>query len=575
MKKNALPVLIIVGLIAIVLVFMGISAMIEKYTPTDERQDLSEYYNITEDTQVAIILDNTILEDYATLNDNQVYLDYYFVHNYLNSRFYWDSNENILLYTTSSDVISAKAEATTYNVGKSSTDFGKVVVKATADSALIHLDFIKQFANITCEYYNAPNRIVITSLWDEIRIATSKNATVARVKGGIKSPILCDVAKDTTLTVLDEMDNWTKICTSDGIIGYVESKNLSKTTTQTLVSEKPEETFEHIKKEKPINLLWHQVGSAKASKNAISSVLSKSKGINVISPTWFKVSDNEGNISSIASSEYVEYCHDHGVEVWALVSDFEVDGVDIGYVLTHTSSRQNLVNQLVAKAVEFNLDGINIDFEALDNSVAGNAYMQFLRELSIKLHALDISLSTDVPVYTSTNNAVYHYGEQSNFVDYVIIMGYDQHYGQTSGEGSVASLEWTKNAVENTLAEGVPADQIVLGMPFYTKLWILTPKTEENSAEVTYVIGFENDDMDTAKTWMSNNVAEPEWLDDCGQYYGEVTKNGVIYKMWLEDTTSLEKRLQQMKEYSLAGAAFWKSGLECNEAWDIIIKYIN
>lgn len=575
MKKNALPVLIIVGLITIVLAFIGVSAMIEKYTPSDERQDLTEYYNITEETQVAIVLDNTVLDKYATLVNGQVYLDYNFVQDYLNARFYWDSYENILLYTTATDVISAKAEATSYSVGKSSTDFGKIVVKATAESALIHMDFVNQYSNISCAYYESPNRVVITSAWGEISTTTAKNDTVARLEDNIKSPILCDIAKGTALVVLEEVDNWVKVSTSDGITGYIEAKNLSQTATQLLSSEKQEETFKHIKKDKPINLLWHQVSSANASKNAISSVLSESKGVNVISPTWFKVADNDGNIKSIASSDYVEYCHDHGVEVWGLVSDFEVDGVDIGYILTHTSSRQNLVNQLVAKAVEFNLDGINIDFEALDNSIAGEAYMQFLRELSIKLHALEISLSTDVPTYTSTNNAVYNYGEQAYFVDYIIIMGYDEHYGQESGEGSVASLSWTQNALEKTLALGVPADQIVLGMPFYTKLWILTPKIEENSAEVTYVIGFENVGMDSAKKWMNNNISQPEWLEDCGQYYGVCEKDDVIYKMWLEDTTSLEKRLQQMKEYSLAGAAFWKSGLECDEAWDVIIKYIN
>lgn len=574
MKKNTLPVLIIVGLIAIVLVFIGVSALIEKYTPTKERQDLTEYYNITEEAQAAIILDNNILEEYGYLVDGQLYLDYGFVYEYLNSRFYWDSNENILLYTTSSDVISAKAEATTYNIGKSSTDFGKVIVKATAESALIHIDFVKQYSNIAVELYETPNRLVITSQWTDISVANAKDDVAVRTKGGIKSPILCDITKGTTLTVLEELDNWTKVCTADGIVGYVESKNLSSTTTQTLVSEFTEETFKHIKKEKSINLLWHQVGSANASKNAIASVLTESKGVNVISPTWFKIADNEGNIKSVASSDYVTYCHDHGVEVWGLVSNFEVEGVDTTYVLTHTSTRQNLVNQLVAKAVEFNLDGINVDFESMNGPEVKDAYIQFLRELSLKLHALGISLSTDVPVPAAYND-FYSYGEQSYFVDYVIIMGYDQHYSQASGAGSVASLEWTKEAVENMLEEGVPSDQIVLGMPFYTKLWKLTPKEEENSTEITYVIAFENVGMDTAKKWMNNNVTNPEWLEDCGQYYGEISKNGVLYKMWLEDTTSLEKRLQQMKEYSLAGAAFWKSGLECDEAWDIIIKYIN
>lgn len=574
MKKNVLPVLIIAGLIAIILVYLGVSYMIDKYTPTDERKDLTEYYNITEENQVAITLDNKVLEAYGTLIDGQVYLDYEFVYDYLNSRFYWDTNENILLYTTSTDVVSAKAEATSYNVGKSTTDFGKVVVKPTAESALIHLDFVSKYTDISVATYEAPKRIVITSDWGDITVANAKNDTHVRVKGGIKSPILSDVAKGTSLTVLEEEENWTKVCTADGITGYVEKKALSAASTKTLVSDFPKETFKHIKHEKPINLLWYQSSNSK-----ISTTLSKVKGVNVVSPTWFKIADNEGNISSTASHDFVKYCHDHNIEVWGLISNFEVKEVSSIYVLTHTSTRQNLVNQIVAKAVEYNLDGVNIDFEFASSEKEstkdlGDGYIQFLRELSIKLHALDISLSTDIPEVTSANH-IYAYGDQPDFVDYVILMAYDQHTGQKTGSGSVAALDWSTNAVKNVLKEGVPSDQLVLGIPFYTKLWIHTPKIEENASEVTYIISFQNIGMDTAKTWLDKNVSEPVWLEDCGQFYGESTKNDVIYKIWMEDTASLEKRLQMMQEQKLAGAAFWKSGFDNEKAWDVIIKYIN
>lgn len=573
MKKNVVPVLIIVGLIAVVLVFIGISAVIDALTPSTERANLTEYYQITEESQVAIVLDNEILDTYATTIDGEVYVDFKFIYNNLSSRFYWDSNENILLYTTATNIISAEAESTSYMTGKSSTDFGKTIVKATADSALVHIDFVSKFANIRVTHHETPKRISITSNWGEISIASAKNDTQVRLKDDIKSPILSDITTGTTVTILKEVDDWYKVATSDGFVGYVESKNFSAISTETLVSDKAEEVFNHMTMDKPINLLWHQTMNTSANAK-ISSILSETKGVNVISPTWFKVKDNDGNISSIATKDYVDYCHSHGVEVWGLVSNFELEDVDTTYVLTHTSTRQNLVNQLIAKALQYNLDGINVDFESMNGPKVGDAYIQFLRELSIKCENNDLVLSTDVPVPAPYND-FYSYGEQSYFVDYVIIMGYDEHYSQASGAGSVASLNWTEEAVVNMLEEGVPANQIVLGMPFYTKLWSLTPKSEENSAEVTYVIGFENLGMNSAKKWMNNNVDEPTWLEDCGQYYGEVTKKGVIYKMWLEDTTSLEKRLQMMKSHNLAGAAFWKSGLEADEVWNIIIKYIN
>lgn len=574
-KKQVLPVLVIVGLIILVLLFIVGSKLIEKYTPTKEHKELTEYYGMTDDSQVAITLNNTVLENYGTLMDGHIYLDYKFVHDVLNSRFYWDANENILLYTTATDVIFAKADETSYSIGKSSSEYGRPIVKATAESAWVDLEFVKTYSDFTYSYYESPSRIVITNEWKDITVSTLKGNTEVRFKGGIKSPILADVKKGDVLTILEVDEKWTKVCTSDGITGYVRSNKVKNTETKTLVSEYKEETFKHIKKDKTINFLWHPVYS-KAANSEISSILSNTKGVDVISPSWFKLKDNKGNISSYATSDYVTYCHNHGVEVWGMVKNLDLDSndIDVNYILTHTSTRQNLVNQIVSQALQYNLDGINIDFEQLSESKIGDAYIQFLRELSIKCENNDIILST--AVYTpAAYNSVYKYGEQTDFVDYVCLMAYDQHWGQGSGEGSVAALDWVAEGVKNTLDEGVPADQLILGMPFYTKLWKLTPTSDDSAVETSYMIGFENLGLTSAKKWMNNNISNPVWVEDVGQYYGEVVKNGVTYKMWLEDEASIEAKLKLMQEQKLAGAAFWSSDLDNTSIWDVIIKYIN
>ena len=574
-NKQILPVLLVVGLICLILVVTVGLKLIQKYTPTKEHLALTDYYGITEDSQVAITLNNTVLEEFAAIIDGHVYLDYSFVHDILNSRFYWDANENILLYTTATDLVSANAEASNYLIGKSSTDYGRLIVRATAESAWIDLDFVKMFSDFTYSYYESPSRLVITNEWKDITISTLKGKTEVRQKGGIKSPILSDVAKGDILTILEVDEKWTKVCTEDGIVGYVKSNKVKKTDTQTLVSEYTPETFHHITMDKTINLLWHPVFST-AANDSIANILSEAKGVNVISPTWFKLKDNQGNISSIASANYVNYCHSQGVKVWGLVKNLDLDSadIDINYILTHTSSRHNLVNQIIAQALQYNLDGINIDFEQLSESNIGDGYIQFLRELSIKCENNDLILSTAVYMPASYNS-VYKYGEQTDFVDYICLMAYDQHWGQGSGEGSVAALNWVDEGVDNTFKEGIPADQLVLGMPFYTKLWKLTPTTDASADEQNYMIAFDNLGLTSAKKWMQNNITDPTWLEDCGQWYGEVVKNGVTYKMWLEDEDSLEKRLTLMQNKKLAGAAFWSSELDNPEVWEVIIKYIN
>ena len=576
MKKKALPVLVVCALIVIIVAITGISALIKKYTPSKERQELSEYYNLTSEDQVAIILNNEVIETTAKMIGDHVYIDYQFVHDSLNPRFYWDANENILLYATARDLISAEADSNSYLVTKSSIDYGRPIVKATSDSAYIDLDFVKEYSDFTYEYFSDPNRIIVYNTWGNYEVATVRRNTHIRVKGGIKSPILADVKEKDQLCILELGDNWTKVMTNDGVVGYVQGKRLSGTTENTRSSDYEPEVFAHITKDFEICMAWHQM-TTRAVNSDVASVLASTKGINVISPTWFYLNDNNGGIADLGSTDYVNYCHSQGVEVWALVSNLENSDVDTTYVLTHTSTRQNLVNQIVSVAIQYNLDGINLDFEALNREEVGDAYIQFVRELSIKCENNGIVLSIDNYVPTSYTS-FYNRSEQANFADYVVIMGYDEHYAG-SDEGSVSSLGWVRQGVIDTLAE-VPANQVILGMPFYTRVWALTPDEEAGDnddidANILYSVSSQVYGMRSANNLLANYGVEKQWLEDSGQNYAEFESEGITYKVWLEDSASAEARLKLMDEYELAGASFWKLGFETSDVWDTIIKYIN
>lgn len=580
MKKKIIPALVVLILIVIIIAIAGISALIKKYTPSKDVLSLNEYYNISAEDQVAIILNRELNEAQAKVIDGYVYLDYSFVHDTINSRFYWDANENILFYATDSELISANADSSSYQVTKSTVDYGHPVVKANSDSCYIDIDFVRQYSDFTYEYATDPNRLLINNSWGSVNTASIKKNTQVRQKGGIKSPILKEVTKGDAITIIEEDDKWTKVMTADGVIGYVKSKLVTDKQAVELKNDSyAAETFSHIVKDGKICMAWHQVTTTSANDN-VANVLARTKGINVISPTWFYLNDNNGNLHDIASSSYVSYCHSQGVEVWALVSNLENSDVDSTYVLTHSSTRQNLVNQIVASAIKYELDGINVDFEALDGNAVGDAYIEFIRELSIKCGNNGITLSVDNYV-PSAYTAFYNRGEQANFADYVVIMGYDEHYAG-SGSGSVSSLSWVTQAVSDTL-EQVPAEQVVLGMPFYTRLWELTPLSEEDSTDVTdtedelsqYSVTSTAYGMDSALSVVNANGAVITWDEESGQNYAEWNADGKTYKIWLEDTASLEKRLELMASSNLAGASFWKLGFENDATWDTIIKYIN
>lgn len=575
MKKKILPAICIGAVVVLIIAIVAISAVVHKYSPSKEKQDFSEFYHLTADDQIAIIIDNQLIETQAKRIDGEIYLDYDFVHNYINPRFYFDFNENILLYATERDLYTVNADKTSYQINKANTEYGKMILKPTSDTAYIEIGFVNMLSNFTYEYFEEPNRIVVTKTFGDVTVASIKKATQVRSKGGIKSPILTEVSKGDKVTVLETDEKWTKVATANGFVGYVTSKLIASSATETLESPFVPETFSHIEKNGKICMVWHQVTNM-AANNELANLLANTKGVNVISPTWFYLNDNSGNIADLASQSYVTYCHEHNVEVWGLVSNLENKDADSTYVLTHTSTRQNLVNQIVACAIKYELDGINLDFESLNGGEVGDAYIQFVRELSIKCgnNGLVLSIDNYVP---SEYTSFYNRSEQANYADYVIIMGYDEHYAGSS-EGSVSSLGWVKDGVNATLSE-VPASQTILGMPFYTRLWELAPPATQENEDVTdsteYDITSTVYAMKNQAALLANFSITPEWLADCGQNYAEWEYEGKKYQIWLEDVASAEERLKLMKEKELAGASFWKLGLENTEIWDTVIKYMN
>lgn len=577
MKKKIIPVIAAGLLILVVILFLLLGNLIEKYSPSKETEDLSTYYGLSSDTEVALILNNEVIDAKGRLIDGHVYLDYNTVYNYINPRFYWDSNENILRYTTSTDLISAAAESTSYTVSKEAKSFDQIIVKGDAAVAYLSLDFVKQYSDFSYVLYDNPNRLVLTTAWGDYTIASAKKSSEIRYQGGIKSPILATVEKNTELTVLSPDETWTKVATADGVIGYIRSKNLGATSTKTVSSDFVPEQFTHITKDFKINMAWHQVTNQSANGN-IASVLQSTKGINVLSPTWFYLNDNSGGIASLASSSYVDYCHQNGIEVWALVSNLENPDVNAESVLSHTSTRDNLTNALISAAIQYDLDGINVDFEALNVDAVGTSFIQFIRELSIKCANNGIVLSVDNYV-PSAYTSFYNRAEQARFADYVVLMAYDEHYAGSEEAGSVASIGYVTKGVEDTLQD-VPAEQLILGMPFYTRVWSETPidgdgSTGETDNVVDYALSSYAAGMSDVQKLISANGAEQVWLDDIGQNYVEYKNSGITYKIWIEDATSLEEKLKVMTAHNLAGGSFWKLGLETSSIWDTIIKYIN
>ncbi len=585
MNKRIVPVFVASVIAVIALIILAVGNMIEKNTPSkklageDEINKLFLLYDgYTEDeegfhfdnavkaadNQAAIILQNRLVRDRALIDENgQIYLDVEFVQDSLNARFYWDNNENILIYTTPTDVIKAEVGSMDYYVTKVKNTMNYVIVKTEGQKVYVALDYVKQYSNIETAFYEMPNRLCITNEWNVTAdAAVLKSGDKVRVSDSIKSDILISYEEDKEAVILETLGKWSKIVTNDGYTGYIKTSALKNKTTKTYTNEYVEPEYTNIKKDFTISMAWHMVTNT-AANNQLVDMVTSAKGLNVISPTWFRLNDNEGNFSSLAQSEYVTRAHLIGLEVWAMIDDQSPDS-DNRAIFPYTSKRERLVNQLVASAIEYNLDGINIDFEYITADIAKD-YVQFLRELSVKCRINGIVLSIDDKV-PDASNLYYDRKEQGIIADYVIMMGYDEHWGEGSGAGSVASLPWVTAGIEKTLTE-VPASKLINAIPFYTRIW------QEDGAG-NYVDS-QAVDMQTAADKLTTNGAQAVWVDNVGQNYGEFSAGDLVYRIWLEDAKSIEEKMKLIRTYDLAGVSAWRLGYENADIWNTIIKYTN
>ncbi len=547
--KKAIPVLIAILLILLIAGGYAGYTLYEKYSPSKEPADLAEIYR-TEGDEPAIIYNYVLQSEKAIFRDGQSYLPLSWINEWINERFYWDSNEKLLVYALPDEIV--YADLTTLGSN------GKPLVIEEDDEVWLTLGLIISYSDIEITAFDdedTPIKRIFVTDWGTRTEATAEKNAKLRERGGVKSPVQTDIPKDSEVTVLDVLDNWSKVVTPDGYIGYVENRYLSEPFEKDFTGDFSVPVYGWTGFDGKVVLGWHQVMSQSAN-STLESVVAGTDGMNVISPTWFSLSDNEGNYTSIASREYVDRAHEMGLQVWALIDNFS-DNVQTEVLLSSTSTRRKLIDSLIADAEYYDLDGINIDFESLKSS-AGVHYIEFLRELSIPCRQKGIILSVDNYVPTGYS-LFYDRPEQANVVDYVIIMGYDEHYA--GGEpGSVASIEFVDSGILNTI-EDVPNGHVILGVPFYTRLW-----TVSDDGVTSQALGIAE-----AKSWAASSGIELIWNEEFGQYYGErMTSNGAMQYIWMEEENSLSEKMSLVKHYDLGGVACWKLGLEDSITWDVI-----
>ncbi|MCD8378841.1 MAG: glycosyl hydrolase family 18 protein [Lachnospiraceae bacterium] len=556
----ALGVCVVLGCFGLIAVMLW-----GKYSDGKDYADLDSYFSLTEADETAIILDNTVISDKALLYDGGYYFSLDTIQDYFHNRFYYTELSREIRYTDAQMVVAADLDGTVYSVTTSGETteytFDRVIAFERDGVCYINADFVFRYVAYKYEAYTEPNRIVVSPVSGEQLLVDVKKNTAVRWRAGIKSDILKDVTKGEALVVLDadSISGWTKVATLDGFIGYIKNKCIGQSYTSMYdgAFSYTEPEYTSVTMDAPVRLGFQAVYTYATNDN-LTQLAATASTMNVVAPTWFTITADYEYIS-FASVSYVEEAHAMGLQVWGLLEDITYD-VDIYYVLADSTKRTELIDFLIEEALRVDMDGINIDLESV-RSEEGAHFIQFLRELSIRCREEGLILSVD-NYPPNSGNTYNDYKEQGVVADYVILMGYDEHWGGSGDPGSTASQSFVEDSLDSLMTM-VDASKIVLAVPFYTRLWVTQDGVTTDSAVYISDVYY----------WTGYYGMEVTWDEETGQNYAEATINGALYQMWIEDSTSLSSKLQAAKDRGVAGVAAWRLGYEDASAWSLIGGY--
>jgi spore germination protein YaaH len=434
-------------------------------------------------------------------------------------------------------------------------------VEKKEDTVYVPIQPLRQLYQIDLRVSEQTGAVILVKQGDHLKWGrlSEKKQTAIRTGATIHYPIVSELTQGEQVMIWGEENGWYKIQQTSGFVGYISKSDIVLDHEETIPSQEPPSPFVPWKPDgDKLNVTWEHV----LTKNPDTSKIPSMPGLNVVSPTWFSLADGAGNIKNLADPSYVKWAQSRNYQVWALFSN-GFDPKRTEEALSSYDTRMKIIKQLLGFAQMYQLNGINIDFENV-NLKEKAGLVQFVREMTPLLHEQGLVVSIDVTP-KSTNemwSLFYDRPALSKVVDYMIVMAYDEYWATSPKSGSVASLPWVEKSVTQLLSqEQVPASKLVLGVPFYTRLWTEAPKNGKTEVK-SKALG-----MQDAQAIVKEKKLTPVFSPETGQNYVEYKEGDKLMRMWLEDETSVKARLELVKKYDLAGVASWRRGFEKPDIW--------
>ncbi|WP_259391701.1 glycosyl hydrolase family 18 protein [Paenibacillus sp. 1011MAR3C5] len=477
---------------------------------------------------------------------------------------HYEEETKTLVMTTADKVLRLKTDALTGIMNQS--DYKLTIAAEVVDNTVyIPTEPLEELFGIHAEHDETSSIITIVREADVIQLAEAapKDGAAIRVAPSIREPYLFKLAQGDTVRIWEEADGWMLVQNTAGHVGYMNKKDLRLTKIDQIPErEKPKAFIPWKVMGSKINLTWEAVYNRKTDTSKIGDM----PGVNVVSPTWFELKDGKGTIEGKADPAYVKWAHNRGYQVWGLFSNgFEPKQTT--EALSTVETRFSMIQQLLAFAEIYNLQGINIDFENVYTKDKENL-VQFVKEMTPLLHEQGLVVSIDVtPKSNSEMWSVFlDRPALGKVVDYMMVMAYDEHWASSPKAGSVASLPWVEKSITRILEEdGVPASKLILSMPLYTRIW-----TEQKDESGAVKVSSKAVGMETVKTIISEKKLKPVLDEAAGQNYVEYQEDGALKRIWIEDELSMKSRVEIARKYDLAGVATWQRAFQTPSIWGAI-----
>lgn len=543
--------------------------------PGFEKISFFEYHADKIKTDIGVVFGEDIVPtDIPIVYKNDcLYFPVDFIKENIDEYIYWDKAEEKITITTNDRIIKMQTDELTYYVNDEPMELMLPIYNIDT-IAYMPSDILSELYNLNIQYYENSSIVTIDKKNIEMTFTYSDGMlSPLRYEPNRQSPIVEWITDDEKIIVFGSYgknNEYFKARNSLGYIGYIKKSDLNadieKISPENNNTEQNNNTVLWKPSNGKINLTFDAISNVSA--NSTDLIRTTVDGLDVLVPTWFSFEKNEnggtnGKIKNIADKSYVSWAHKNGYQVWGLITD-NFNSTVCHDVVSSSENREYVIKQLLAFVSLYDLDGINIDFEQITKEDAP-AFIQFMRELSVYLKKEGVVLSVDVYIPRAWTK---HYNRKAlgEIVDYFIVMGYDQHTKSSETSGSVATIDWSEESITATYEEGVPYEKLILGVPFYTRIW-----QEDSNGNIVdvWAVGMEN-----ALKYIKEKGADTVWLDDVKQNYGEAFDGTYTYKVWLEDVQSMEERVKLVEKYNIAGIGSWRRGFETDDIWVMLKKHL-